>query len=244
MNFWKSILCVGPLEKWQLRGDFLSDIWTLLLFTVAVYSWILLCTFPPLPPCSCGIFRGHTNSSTGATFVHEQAALCAALGCAAVLVGLEHDTWTWTEGVDPNAFRLTGRLCLMLLPLNKCWEGEVVACCCWQLSLLITFTCTCHLVPWRAKNFCLQHPSDSPTWGRLSAEDLRMELTWSTQIGTDLHTWQLSAGIWICSNKPQILGCPAKVSSRIPLRWFPVSWVLFTVLKSVVCISWYLQFSW
>lgn len=90
-------------------------------------------------------------------------------------------------------------------------------------------------VPWRVNNLSLHHFSASPTWGRFSAEDLRMEFTWSRHIGTDLHTWQLSAGIWICSNKPQFLECPAKVSSRIPLCWFPVSWVLFTVLKSIGC---------
>lgn len=52
-------------------------------------------------------------------------------------------------------------------------------------------------VPWRVNNLCLHHFSASPTWGRFSAEDLRMEFTWSRHIGTDLHTWQLSAGIWI-----------------------------------------------
>lgn len=56
---------------------------------------------------------------------------------------------------------------------------------------------------------CGQGPN---SLGSVSAEGLRMKLCWSRCTGTDLHTWWLSTGIWICSNETE-------VSERSQWRW-------------------------
>lgn len=76
----KSILCIRPLEKRELKGDLASELRTLLLFAVAVCPWIVLCTFRRLAPRGCVLFGGQEElgvtqtCSAGATSVHKRAA--------------------------------------------------------------------------------------------------------------------------------------------------------------------------